>query len=106
LLGVLASRQRGDDPCWRLFIAYDCEQPAIRPDASPVKPCAVWSRVGFVVIGVRHSGEHRVEMAGDLGVVASDLLLPDPGEEKDLTAVRVQGSTDDRLAAWHDWRLS
>jgi hypothetical protein len=39
---------------------------------------------------MRDGFHDRVEVSGEFGVIAGDLLLPDPGEQNDLTAVPVR----------------
>jgi hypothetical protein len=40
-------------------------------------------------------------VTGVLGVVARDLLVPDPGEQNDLSAIWVDDARDARVFGWH-----
>jgi hypothetical protein len=53
------------------------------------------------MIGLLDGCDHGVKMLDELGVVASDLVLPDPDEKHDLVPVRIGDDGSTRFLARH-----
>jgi hypothetical protein len=67
----------------------------------PVEPCADGKRIGLDVIGARDCLRYGIELIDEFGMVPRDLLLPDPGQQHDLAAVRVGDGRRTGLLARH-----
>ena len=73
--------ERGDDPRWNLFIAYDNQQPPTGPDvACEVASAFGINRIDFDVFGICHRAEDIVGECSQLGVLEQHLLPPNAGE--------------------------
>jgi len=76
------------------------KSPPARSDAAPVVTAPTRARVGLRVIWLGDGREHPFELAVELGMITSDLLLPDPRMEHDLATVRV-GDVPENMTVAH-----
>lgn len=84
-----------------MLVAYDHQKPAAGADAATVMTGAGLARIGLNVVGLLHRQEHVVEVLGELGVIARDLVVPAPREQRDRAALGIAHIGQVRLVAGH-----